>query len=264
MTEHLSRHYLEHVIASEARSGPRPPSRAELQAQAHVLSCDVCTTRKRSIETARARFLALAPAAPFAHATLARAANAPHPASLDRSSRRRIGAFVVGGTALALAAAALLIAVRAPGPETIRLKGTVALQAFVKRGQRIEPIQDGDALRGGDQLGFVYTLNEPRHLLLLGIDEHGSITRYFPAQGAASAPLSPGVRRQLPIAIELDAQRGQERLFALFSDTPADEPVARRALTAALERARREGRGLRELTHVDLPVQQASLWYQKP
>jgi hypothetical protein len=83
MTEHASRHLLEHVIASEAHGGPRASTRRELQAHAHVLGCDVCTTRKRSIETARARFLELAPADQFARATLARAADTP-PAVLAR------------------------------------------------------------------------------------------------------------------------------------------------------------------------------------
>jgi hypothetical protein len=79
MSEHLARHEIEQVIANETRSRPRALTRRELQAQSHVLSCDVCTTRKRSIETARARFLELAPAEPFARATLERAADAPAP-----------------------------------------------------------------------------------------------------------------------------------------------------------------------------------------
>jgi hypothetical protein len=100
MTEHLSRHLLEHVIASEAQSGPRASTRRELQAHAHVLGCDVCTTRKRSIETARARFLSLAPADQFARATLARAADVPA-AALDHSWLTRARAWVVGGAAQA-------------------------------------------------------------------------------------------------------------------------------------------------------------------
>jgi hypothetical protein len=109
MTEHLSRHHVEEVVAHEAQVGARAQTRRELQAQAHVLSCDVCTTRKRSIETARARFLALSPADHFARATLARAANAPPAVPLRRSWPARATMLALGCTALAVAAAAWLL-----------------------------------------------------------------------------------------------------------------------------------------------------------
>jgi hypothetical protein len=51
--------------------------------------------------------------------------------------------------------------------------------------------------------------------LLLGIDDTGAITRYFPADGETSATLPAGARVQLPVAIELDHHRGQERIVAL-------------------------------------------------
>jgi hypothetical protein len=108
MTEHLSRHHVEEVSAHETHVGARAQTRRELQAQSHVLSCDVCTTRKRSIETARARFLALAPADQFARATLAHAANAPPAVSLRRSWPARAIMLACGCTALAVAAAAWL------------------------------------------------------------------------------------------------------------------------------------------------------------
>jgi len=239
MTEHLSRHELEQVIATETRTSPRAATRRELKAQAHVLSCDVCTTRRRSIETARARFLELAPADAFVRATLARAANAPAPTPLEK---RRVGvrAWALGFAMLAAAAAAVLWT-QMPARDAIRLEGTAALEVFVKRGSRVELVRDGDALASGDQLGFVYTLSEPRHLLLLGVDEQGGITRYFPAEGAVAALLRPGARVQLPLGVELDGQRGRERLIAFFGTAPLDELAVRRALGVELERARREG-----------------------
>lgn len=266
MTEHLSRHHLEQLIAGERESGPRASTRAELQARSHVLGCDVCTTRKRSIETARTRFLAARPADEFVRTTLARAANAPAPPA-DGGFRARAGRWAVGGGALAAAAAALLW-IQAPhalpARDGIRLKGTPALEVFVKRGAHVAPIRDGDALARGDQLGFAYTLSEPRHLLLLGVDSRGVITRYFPSQGAAAPALAAGARVQLPLGVELDDQRGEERLIAFFAPTPPDEATARRALVDALERAQREGRGLAGLEPLDLPAQQASIWFRKP
>jgi hypothetical protein len=267
MTEHLSRHQLERLIANELGTDARPSTRSDLRAQAHVLGCDVCTTRKRSIETARAQFLALRPAAEFAQAVLVRAGNAPEPPVLDSAPRKRALLLGLGGSVLAAAAAMLLWldSPRAPeSSETIRLKGTSSLEVFVKRGELITPIRDGDALAAGDQLGFVYTLSEPRHLLLLGVDERGAITRYYPADGASSAPLAAGARVQLPLGVELDAQRGQERVIAFFAQAPLEEARVRSALLAEVERVRRAGRGLAGIETIDVPAQQKSIWFRKP
>jgi hypothetical protein len=107
-------------------------------------------------------------------------------------------------------------------------------------------------------------ISEPRHLLLLGVDGRGAITRYFPIEGAAAAPLATGARVQLPLGVELDEQRGDERLIAFFGARPPDEAAVRRALAAELERVRREGRGLASLEPIDVPADQTSIWFRKP
>jgi hypothetical protein len=261
MTEHLSRHRLEQLIAGSTRAG-RASTRPELQAEAHVLSCDVCTTRRRSIETARSALLAQLPPEDFARATLARAAAAESSAGLADARRAKLLRWTFAGGVLALVAACLLWIQRplsVAGNEVIRFKGPASLEVFVKRGERVAAMRDGDALAGGDQLGFVYTLAEPRHLLLLSIDDTGAITRYFPSDGN-SQRLAAGARVQLPLAVELDAHRGEERLVAFFSDTPLDENAARRALAAAFQRAG----ALSKLGPIDVPAQQTSIGFRKP
>jgi len=261
MTEHVSRHHLEQLIARSTRAG-RASTRQELQAEAHVLSCDVCTTRRRSIETARAVLLARVPAEDFARATLARAAAEESSASAGSARRAKVVRWSFTGGVLAVAAACLLW-IQRPEPmatsEVIRLAGTDSLEVFVKRGEHISTMRDGDALASGDQLGFVYTLAEPRHLLLLSIDDTGAISRYYPSD-VRSQPLPAGARMQLALAVELDAHRGEERLVAFFADTPPDENAARRALAAAFQRAG----ALAKLGPIELPAQQASIWFRKP
>jgi hypothetical protein len=112
-------------------------------------------------------------------------------------------------------------------------------------------------------LAFVYSLDRPRHLLLLGIDDAGTVTRYFPAQGTGGAPLAASPHAQLPVGIELDARKGEERLYGLFSDSVLDEAEARRALTQALSRARTHGAGIPSMGEVDLPVRAVSVWFRK-
>lgn len=261
MTEHVSRHHLEELIGRSTRAG-RASSRQELQAEAHVLSCDVCTTRKRSIETARGVLLARVPAEEFARATLVLAAAEESSANVDSVRRAKVLRWSFAGGVLAVAAACLLW-IQRPVPlassEVIRIKGAASFEVFVKRGERISTVRDGDALATGDQLGFVYTLAEPRHLLILSIDDTGAISRYYPSD-VGSRPLPAGARVQLPLAVELDAHRGAERLVALFSDAPPNEDAARRALGAAFQRTA----DLSKLGDIDLPLQQVSTWFRKP
>lgn len=107
MTEHVSRHHLEELIARSARAG-RASTRPELQAESHVLSCDVCTTRRRSIETARAALLARVPAEGFARATLARAAAEERTTSAGNARRAKVLRWSVTGGVVAVIAAGLL------------------------------------------------------------------------------------------------------------------------------------------------------------
>jgi hypothetical protein len=114
MTEHVSRHQIEQLIGRSARAG-RASTRSELQAEAHVLSCDVCTTRRRSIETAQAALLASVPPADFARSILARAAAEEYSANAGSARRAKILRWTVTGVVLAVAVACLLSIQRCDG-----------------------------------------------------------------------------------------------------------------------------------------------------
>jgi hypothetical protein len=220
--------------------------------------------RKRALEAAQRRYLGEHPAADFARLVAAHATE-PEPPLAQRWHGWR-SARVLGPAAgiLTLAALAMVWLARAPTPAAIRWKGSVSLQAFAKHAGHTALLRDGQDLAPRDQLAFAYALDRPRYLLLLGVDDAGEITRYFPADGAARAPLAATPRAQLPLGIELDARRGRERLYALFSDVALDETAARRALTGALVRARAHGEGVEQLGEIDLPAQQISVWFRKP
>jgi hypothetical protein len=102
-------------------------------------------------------------------------------------------------------------------------------------------------------------------LLLLGIDDAGTITRYFPDGNIVqSSALAAGAGRQLPVGVELDARPGRERLIALFSAAPLDEVSARAALAAAWRTARAQGKDNSQPFQLALPAEQISLWIDKP
>ncbi len=254
MTAHLTRRQLEELAGSA--------SPADRSALAHLAGCEVCAARKGTLEAARARFLERHPAPAFARATALRARQ---PAAPELRFPRAARALALGvGLAAAAAAALWMLAPVASDPQAIRWKGGASLEVHVKRGDSTFVLRDGAALSAGDQLGFVYALPQPAYLLLLGIDDTGAVTRYFPAEGAARARLSAAARAQLPIGVELDQHRGSERLVALFSTTEIDEGAARRALALAFERTRRRGQDLSAMTGVELDADQASVWYRKP
>jgi hypothetical protein len=238
------------------------PSAWPDDASEHLARCEHCAARRAAIESARGAFLEQRPALELLRAVRARAEATPPPTRPRMLTLRRVAL----GASL-FAAAALLMLVLRPAPPSIRFKGAPAIEVYVKRGTRSAALRDGDALGAGDHLGFVYSLPKPRHLLLLSIDDTGAISRYFPVSDGAGAepPLSAGARAQLPIGVELDAHRGEERLIALFADAPLDEAQARDALRAAFEQIRARKLGLAALPKLELAgADEASVWFRKP
>jgi hypothetical protein len=238
MTTHLSGPELERIAA-----GGEPPD--------HAARCAECAARVAAIGDARARYLAAHP-----------------PDELVRAARQRVGlrsgrrlpsrGTIAVGLACALAAAALLVAWPRDDAPAIRIRGdAVALVAYVRRGEAIFAARDGQALRPGDRLSFAYAAPDARRLLLLGIDDGGTISRY-----AAGAALTPG-RGTLPVGLRLDARRGEERLVAVFARAEPDEAAVRAALAAALAAARERGGGVADM-RLELSDEHATLWFRKP
>jgi hypothetical protein len=265
VNQHLVRHQLERLAAGDPHAPVAPALRV------HVAGCDHCTTRLRALQASKTRFLSRNPAEEFARATFARA-EVPAPVVEPRpwASKRMVAAATSG---IAIAAVLLLWVGRntwdgTSGATTseIRLKGGVSLQVVAKHGDRMLRLHDGDALFPGDELAFEYSVDRPKYVLLLGIDDSGAITRYFPQAGTpeATSPVRASPRAQLPIGIQLDARKGEERLYALFSDALLDEVAVRAALTRALESARASGGGIAALPPVELEAQAISIWFRKP
>jgi hypothetical protein len=257
VSDHLPRHHLERLIADDPRLSVRP------ELQMHLASCHQCATRKRLLEAATARFLSVHPATDFVRAVLARA-TAPGPVQRRAPRVWKARPMLAAGLGLLAAAAAVLSLDRMPGTPDIRLKGGVALQAIAMHGGTTRPLRDGDALSVGDQIAFEYALDRPRHLLLLGIDDEASVTRYFPVDGSRATPLGATRRAQLPIGIQLDAHRGEERLYALFSETALDERAVRAALARALAAQTQRGGGIATMEAIDVPARHVSVWFRKP
>jgi len=256
---HMPRHLLE-TLAVDGDLAHAP------EARRHVAGCSICTSRLAEIASARAAYLAAYPADVFARQVTARAERtrrlsvAGHDlGSTVRAARHRWLAGL-GGLVLALSAVALYVAPGGLAPDEIRLKGPVSWSVFAQRGARTWALSEGETLQAGDRLAFAYALPRARYLVLLGIDDAGTITPYGP-EGAPPLRLSQGQGR-VPFAIELDARPGEEQLLALLSENPLDVAVARQTLTTAAASARAQHRRIGP-DDLNLPAEILTLAFKK-
>ena len=196
----------------------------------HLRSCARCRLRGELIERDRAAFLAKAPTLAD-NARHARGSRSPAPERM----RRGLWLSVAAATAAAaIAVLALMPAAgsheQAPAAAGERRKGGFHVGFYVKRGGEVQRGASGDTVYPGDLLRFTYSSDVPTYLALLGRDERDASV-YFPASGDASR-VTAGSDQPLDFSLELDAQLGSERLYAVacpaaFALAPLRETLLR-------------------------------------
>ncbi len=216
--------------------------RARLALESHAAACEPCRGLLEARREEQRRF-AEAPSLPSrAVATLARLeAERPRPAA------SRLRALLLGG--LATAAVASLLAVlllrgdllRPSGEEGVRLKGSFALSAFVKRGERVEPARSGEVFHPGDALRFDYSASEDGYLAIASLDAKQVVSLYHPAEAERAAPAPAGAKRLLPGSTILDETLGEETVLGVHCPRPF-ELASLRARLPSLLAALRAGR----------------------
>lgn len=258
MNTHLRRHQLEQLVADDPRSPVMPVLRV------HVAACDTCGTRRRALEAARVRFLAAHPPLDFARSVVEHASRPEPTAGRRWYARAGVGLAIAAITVLGLVAVVGLVLGRVPGIaylDALRRPTGLTFEAVAPLAGGVHAVQNGDAVASGE-LRFVYSIERPQHLLLLGIDDGGSIAKYFPAH-AAAGPLPAAERATLPITLPIGTRGGRERLYALFSDQPLDEVAARAALTRAFSSADETGAGIPAMGNVEVSARQITLWFRR-
>jgi hypothetical protein len=215
----------------EWRAGELAPEDVQ-RAEEHVRGCSECSARRRSFDAGAEAFLA---AVPSFHPPKALAPR------VTRASRRSAG-LLLGSAAAALAlAATLVLLIRSPDGSGTRTKGgTASLGFFVKRGDRVERGADRESVRPGDVLRFTVSTARPLHVAVLGLDARGVASVYYPPAGT-SRTVGPGRDMALDVGVELDDAPGEERLYGLFCESPADVNAARSELARAGTLERRQG-----------------------
>ncbi|MSQ04001.1 MAG: hypothetical protein EXR71_19290 [Myxococcales bacterium] len=132
---------------------------------------------------------------------------------------RRVAPWIGGAMALA---AALLLIVKPPPRDGVRVKGDTALGfAVLRDGQSFEGDADTE-VRAGDRLRFSYRAGVHDSLVLVGVDGTGTVQTYWPEEGSTPFAIIPGEGQLLDGSIQLDDAPGPEVFVASFSGAEVD------------------------------------------
>lgn len=144
---------------------------------------------------------------------------------------------------------------------SVRSKGSFALTIVCKRGESMFTVADGDAVQAGDRLRFEYTQTQPGFLMVFSVDDAGAVFPYYDESSLRSVATVAGNQVALPGSVELDAHKGLERVFALWSAAPLSGDSVRAAVTQALAQAAGD---LRKLQRLSIEAEQTSYLLARP
>ena len=187
----------------------------------HVSGCALCSTAVAGMRGVREEVRTL-----------------PLPAVLDRPPLpRRRRSIAVAGAGLALAASLLLV-LRSEKPASVeRRKGSgLGLTMYVQHGERVRRAAPGETVSPGDAVRFAISTPTSAFVAVLSLDPLGRAWVYFPQQPRA-VQIAAGTEVPLPIGTRLDASTGEERLLALFCNSPVELEPVRLALEQAQDAA---------------------------
>lgn len=233
-----------------------PEPARPLELTSHVGTCERCAAIMSDISESRALLLGSDPVA-----ASERAARIIMETVRQRRSPRRWLRYLAP-VFLVPAVAAFLLFVRPSLPShSGAVKGRIIVETYCKRDGKVFPATDGGDFLPGDQLRFAYTQDRPGYLLVFGVDDAGAIFPYYEENRLVGTPVQAGARVFLPGAVELDAHKGWERIYSIWSESPLSDAAVRFAVASSLARV---GGDVRRTEALDLPVEQVSLLLRRP
>jgi len=237
MTEHVS------TLTIDSLALGALDTDTEARAAAHLASCADCRAEQAAAAALRAHF--------STHVL-------PRTSPVSRRSWR--WAWVVAPALVAAAVLLVVIRDRGTAPDELGIKGGATWQVFANRNGDTFPVRDGTTLVPRDRIRFVVTPGGARYLLVASVDGAGTASIYYPYGGTQSGPAQ-GEHSELPGSIVLDAAKGPERLYAIFSD----DPIAAELVTDQLRVIGAQGGdAIRRTRSLDLPSRaQSSLVFEK-
>jgi hypothetical protein len=131
--------------------------------------------------------------------------------------------LLLGGPALAAAAAVAVLVLRPAGPPDdylgVKGRGDLGLSVFVKEGERVRTVASGEAVRPDAALRFRVQSARTCRLWILSLDASGEVSRLYPGEGTGGAEVSG--TQEIPGGAILDGRAGPERIFAVCTPGPS-------------------------------------------
>ena len=94
-------------------------------------------------------------------------------------------------------------------------------------------VRSMDRLEKGDQIGLFYSTEKSGYLMVLNLDEAGTVNRLYPVRGSKSARVEAGTKVPLPDGGLVETGAGCEWFIAVFSDVPLSQSEMNASLSAA-------------------------------
>jgi len=131
--------------------------------------------------------------------------------------------LLLGGPALAAAAAVAIFLIRPAGPPDdylgVKGRGELGLSVFVKEGAAVRAVASGEAVRPDAALRFRVQAAGTCRLWILSLDASGEVSRLYPGEGSGGAEVRGA--QEIPGGAVLDGKVGPERIFAVCTPGPS-------------------------------------------
>ncbi len=233
---------------------------------AHLAECAICRSALASFEEATRDFDDRV----FPSTFDAVASRAENRISVSRGLARRRVLRIAAAVAPLAAAAAVVFTLLVPrsGPNEqapsevdayVGEKGTVGLEVYVRRENRVFRLRDGDVISQNDALRFVPLVSSKEDIygMIVSVSAGGVTQAYHPLNGDRAVLLRGSV--PLPGSVIMDGTTGSERLFLLISKDPFTLGDVKTAVKKAMDES-----GGREIPHrIPMDLDQASIEFRK-
>jgi hypothetical protein len=153
-------------------------------------------------------------------------------------------------------AVVLAVALWHPGEREatyIGIKGVLGLEVYCQRADQVFRVNPGDRLLAEDRIRFAVSTPGPGQVMIVSVDQQGEVSLFYPPGQVE------GGRTELEGSTILDASKGPERIFAVFSEGTLDFGAVKAAVARGLE----EMGDVARLQRLPLDLVQNSLLVEK-
>jgi hypothetical protein len=248
-SEHPSRHALTNYHAGELAGSEKD------EILAHVAGCPACRRILEQLAEAKASFTKGHDREKFLRAVRSRSAE-PETAWWQVLLRP----VHLAATAAVMVMAVLVMSLWTPDDNGERMKGAdLELGYYVMGPQGPEKAAQGHVLHPGDRIQFRLTAPAGGYVHIVGVDERGNLSVYFPRPDETPEAFPGGAGRPVPGSVILDEVLGRERIFVLV----CREPIDRDKLVERLGSVPEGPRSLMEVDRLPLRCEQRDLVLRK-